>query len=585
MTSTSPATGESPGGSASQIQGVGVCPGLVIGTSLRMPPPVAEPADLARDEALDVDAATAALDSATRSVADQLKGRAAEASGDAKGVLEATALMATDSTLRKGAIKRLEKGKTPERAFFESAGEVIDMFAALGGKMAERQRDVHDVRDRVIAQLQGLTPPGIPSHDTPFVLLADDLAPADTATLDPQKVLALVTAEGGPQSHTAIIARSLNLPAVVAATGVLDVEDGTEVFVNGAAGTLSTEVTDADRESAATYRERMAQIATFDGDGRLSDGTSAPLLANVGNGADARAAAEAGAQGIGLFRTEFLFFERTAEPAQEEQVAAYAEVFEAFSSAGSASAPAKVVLRTLDAGADKPLPFLTDTDEPNPALGVRGYRTEVRTPGVLRRQLDAVAEAARGVADKPVEVWVMAPMIATAAEARDFRGLCEEAGLSAANAKIGVMIEIPAAALAAQAITAEVDFVSIGTNDLTQYTMAADRQLGALAELNDPWQPGVLHLIRATGSGSQGPVGVCGEAAADPLLAPVLLGLGVNTLSMSASALPRVAAVLRGVTAEQVEAAAQAALSASSPAEARAAAVEQLPIVAELGLG
>jgi phosphotransferase system enzyme I (PtsI) len=585
MTSTSPATGNSPGGSASQIQGVGVCPGLVIGTSLRMPPPIAEPADHARDEAVDLDTATAALDSATRNVADQLKGRAAEASGDAKGVLEATALMATDSTLRKGAIKRLEKGKTAERAFFESAGEVIDMFAALGGKMAERQRDVHDVRDRVIAQLQGLTPPGIPSHDKPFVLLADDLAPADTATLDPQQVLALVTAEGGPQSHTAIIARSLNLPAVVAATGVLDVEDGTEVFVNGAAGTLSTEVSDADRESAATYRERMAQIASFDGDGRLSDGTSAPLLANVGNGADARAAAEAGAQGIGLFRTEFLFFERTAEPSQEEQVAAYAEVFEAFSSAGSVSAPAKVVLRTLDAGADKPLPFLTDTDEPNPALGVRGYRTEVRTPGVLRRQLDAVAEAARSVADKPVEVWVMAPMIATAAEARDFRVLCEEAGLSAANAKIGVMIEIPAAALAAQAITAEVDFVSIGTNDLTQYTMAADRQLGALAELNDPWQPGVLHLIRATGSGSQGPVGVCGEAAADPLLAPVLLGLGVNTLSMSASALPRVAAVLRGVTAEQVEAAAQAALSASSPTEARAAAVEQLPIVAELGLG
>lgn len=585
MTSTSPATGNSPGGSASQIQGVGVCPGLVIGTSLRMPPPIAEPADHARDEAVDVDAATAALDSATRNVADQLKGRAAEASGDAKGVLEATALMATDSTLRKGAIKRLEKGKTPERAFFESAGEVIDMFAALGGKMAERQRDVHDVRDRVIAQLQGLTPPGIPSHDKPFVLLADDLAPADTATLDPQQVLALVTAEGGPQSHTAIIARSLNLPAVVAATGVLDIEDGTEVFVNGAAGTLSTEVSDADRESATTYRERMAQIASFDGDGRLSDGTSAPLLANVGNGADARAAAEAGAQGIGLFRTEFLFFERTAEPSQEEQVAAYAEVFEAFSSAGSASAPAKVVLRTLDAGADKPLPFLTDTDEPNPALGVRGYRTEVRTPGVLRRQLNAVAEAARSVADKPVEIWVMAPMIATPAEARDFRVLCEEAGLSAANAKIGVMIEIPAAALAAQAITAEVDFVSIGTNDLTQYTMAADRQLGALAELNDPWQPGVLHLIRATGSGSQGPVGVCGEAAADPLLAPVLLGLGVTTLSMSASALPRVAAVLRGVTAEQVEAAAQAVLSASSPAEARAAAVEQLPIVAELGLG
>jgi phosphotransferase system enzyme I (PtsI) len=260
-----------------------------------------------------------------------------------------------------------------------------------------------------------------------------------------------------------------------------------------------------------------------------------PLLANVGGGKDAEAAAKLGAQGVGLFRTEFCFLERDTEPTVEEQAAAYQSVFDAFPGK-------KVVLRTLDAGADKPLPFLTDSTEPNPALGVRGYRTDFTTPGVLDRQLEAIALAEK---QSEADVWVMAPMISTAEEAARFASMCADAGIKTP----GVMVEVPSAALTAEAILREVGFASLGTNDLTQYAMAADRQLGPLANLNTPWQPAVLRLVGLTVEGSRAegnnkPVGVCGEAAADPALAVVLTGLGVNTLSMTARSLAAVAAVL-----------------------------------------
>ena len=278
---------------------------------------------------------------------------------------------------------------------------------------------------------------------------------------------------------------------------------------------------------------------------------------------------------MGLLRTEFCFLGRELEPSLEEQVAAYRGVFDAFGGK-------KVVVRTLDAGADKPLPFLTDASEPNPALGVRGYRTDWTSPGVLARQLAAIAAAAQG---SDAQVWVMAPMIATAEEAAHFAAMCATAGLETP----GVMVEIPSAALTAEAIFGEVEFVSLGTNDLSQYTMAADRQLGPLAGLNNPWQPAVLMLIAATVAGSmaQGggkPVGVCGEAAADPALAVVLVGLGVSTLSMTPRALAAVGAVLGSVTLAQAQDLAKTALAAPSAAEGKARVRAGLPILDELGI-
>ncbi len=558
------------------FSGVGVSPGRITGLIRQMPKPLAEPAAGEKlNDGLDPADAVASLKAAAKTVQVELQERASTARTDAKAVLEATAQMAVDPMLLKSAVKLINAGTSAERAIWESAETVATMLVNLGGYMAERATDVLDVRARIVAVLRGVPAPGIPSSDVPFILAAEDLAPADTATLDPDKVQALVTAGGGPQSHTAIIARSLGLPAVVAAIGIDELADGTEVYVDGAAGTISTAPGDTERAAAAAWAATASQLSVFDGNGTTADGYLVPLLANVGGAKDAQKAAAAGAQGVGLLRTEFCFLERETEPTHEEQLAAYRGVFDAFPGK-------KVVVRTLDAGADKPLPFLTDATEPNPALGVRGYRTDLSSPGVLARQLAAIAEAAQST---DADVWVMAPMISTAGEAADFAAMCRAAGLDTP----GVMVEVPSAAVTADAILREVSFASLGTNDLTQYTMAADRQLGPLAALNNPWQPAVLHLVRLTVAGSvtEGsgkPVGVCGEAAADPALAVVLVGLGVSTLSMTARSLAAVGAVLATVTLAQAQEIATLALKASSPEQARQWAREKLPVLAELGL-
>lgn len=557
-----------------QFSGVGVSPGRIIGTVRQMPRPVSEP-PVGEARAATADDAIGALRAASTSVQAELTRRAGSAAGNAKAVLEATALMAVDPMLIKSAVKLINGGATAERAAWDAASSVAEMLHNLGGYMADRATDVLDVRARLVAELRGVPAPGIPDSDVPFVLVAGDLAPADTATLDPAKVLALVTAGGGPQSHTAIIARALGLPAVVAAVGVDDLADGAEVYVDGAAGTIMVGPGATEVAAAHAWATTAATLAVFDGNGTTADGHLVPLLANVGGAKDAGHAAAAGAQGVGLLRTEFCFLGRELEPSLEEQVAAYRGVFDAFGGK-------KVVVRTLDAGADKPLPFLTDASEPNPALGVRGYRTDWTSPGVLARQLAAIAAATQG---SDAQVWVMAPMIATAEEAAHFAAMCATAGLETP----GVMVEIPSAALTAEAIFGQVEFVSLGTNDLSQYTMAADRQLGPLAALNNPWQPAVLMLIALTVAGSvaQGggkPVGVCGEAAADPALAVVLVGLGVSTLSMTPRALAAVGAVLGSVTLAQAQDLAKTALAAPSAAEGKARVRAGLPILDELGI-
>ncbi|RKQ34052.1 phosphoenolpyruvate--protein phosphotransferase [Kocuria tytonis] len=562
------------------LHGVGVSPGRVIAPLVHMAPAVAEPPE---GEPLtgDAEAAVDRLKSAALAVKAELTERAARArSESAAEVLKATALMAGDRALVKSAGKLVTGQRlSPERALWQAATAYADQMRAMGGYMAERAADIEDVRARIVAQLRGEDAPGVPQRREPFVLVAEDLAPADTAVLDPDVVLALVTESGGPQSHTAILARNLGLPAAVAVEGVLELDAGTAVFVDGAAGTVVASPGEREEAAVAAWRRASEQLAAFDGRGALADGTTVPLLANVGTGDDARAAAAAGAQGVGLLRTEFCFLNRDAEPTVAEQTEAYTEILTAFEGR-------KVVVRTLDAGADKPLPFLTDATEPNPALGVRGYRTDWTTPGVLARQLEAVAAAERS---SGAEVWVMAPMIATVPEAVRFRELATAAGLRVC----GVMVETPAAAVTAEQILERVHFVSLGTNDLTQYTMAADRMLGSLAELNSPWQPAVLRMVECVTRGAasaaqrQGApknVGVCGEAAADPALAVVLVGLGVDTLSMSARSLAAVAAVLARVDTAQARRLAALALDATSAREAKDAVRAQLPVLDELGL-
>ncbi|NMN99919.1 phosphoenolpyruvate--protein phosphotransferase [Gordonia sp. TBRC 11910] len=502
---------------------------------------------------------------AAADVATRLRERASASSGVAAEVLSATAGLAEDRGWLSAARKLITAGTPAADAAVAATQQFADLFTKLGGLMAERVTDLNDVRDRVLAALSGSPEPGVPVPDSPSVLFADDLAPADTAGLDPELVIALVTRLGGPTSHTAIIARQLGIPCIVAVGDLASIEAGTQVLVDGTAGTIVVEPEpESARDAAAKWRVQAELVAGWAGPGRTADGHDVDILANVADGASARAASSKPVAGIGLFRTELAFLDRATAPTVQEQAASYREVFDAFSGH-------KVVIRTLDAGSDKPMKFVDSPDEANPALGVRGNRIADAQPELRDTQLDAIAAA---VADTDADVWVMAPMIATVAEAREFAGLARARGL-----KAGVMIEVPAAALLAPQVLAEVDFVSIGTNDLTQYTMAADRMSAELAALTDPWQPAVLSLVSmvaAAGRAAGKPVGVCGEAAADPLLACVLVGLGVTSLSSAPVAAAAVGARLGQVTLAQCEAAASAALATSDPAAARAAAGAQV---------
>ncbi|MFC7613964.1 phosphoenolpyruvate--protein phosphotransferase [Actinokineospora soli] len=478
----------------------------------------------------------------------ELEGRAEGLSGELRDIMETQVMMARDPALAAGIRSAVDRGLPAAWAVHEAFGVHLDALSAIGGYLGERAADLADLRDRTVAVLLGLPRPGLPGIAEPYVLVATDLAPADTVVLDPARVLAIVTEKGGPTSHTAIVARALGIPAVVSCPSAADLPDGTRVIVDGTAGSIevdpSDEVVTAARDAAEA---RARALAAHTGPGRTADGHPVALLLNVGSG-DPGGSIDA--EGIGLFRTEFLFLDRTTAPTFDEQRTAYANVFAHY--------PGRpVTIRTLDAGADKPLRFATHPDEPNPALGIRGYRTTRHHPDLLTTQLSAIASAA---AAHTADVRVMAPMIATPTEAATFADAARSAGIPS----VGVMIEIPAAALRAEAILAEVDFVSIGTNDLSQYTFAADRQLGDLADLLDPHQPALLTLIAMVakaGASAGKPVGVCGEAAADPTLARIFTGLGVTSLSMSAPAIPTIRAALHTTTHAECVALAHRALT------------------------
>ena len=550
----------SPVDAGTALRGRGVSSGRAVGPVVTLGASLAEP-DASVRIAEDARGAEAGrIAPAAAAVAETLRERAARSTGEAAQILAATAQLAADPDLAEGAAARVRAdGVTAARGVWEQAHAQERILHGLGGRMAERVADVRSVRDRLLAQLTGQELPGVPEREDPFVLVAADLAPAETAALDESACVALVTQEGGPTSHTAILARALGLPAVVGLAGATALPAGTVVLVDGSAGTVLVDPPAALRDAPVEV------VAPFDGRAGLADGSPVPLLANVGDAAGAVSAAEAGADGIGLFRTEFCFLDRTTEPTVTEQIEAYRGVFAPF-------AGRKVVVRTLDAGSDKPLPFATAAREENPALGVRGLRIARAHPEILAHQLEAIARAAEG---ESAEVEVMAPMVAAIDEAEAFVRACRDAGI----ARAGIMIETPSAALLATELLAVVDFVSLGTNDLAQYTMAADRLSAPLGALNDPWQPAVLRLIGLVGEAGRAtgkPVGVCGEAGGDPALAPVLLGLGATSLSMTARSLAPVAARLRTVSAEDCRRAAGAALVARTAADARRAAEEAL---------
>ncbi|WP_327585387.1 PEP-utilizing enzyme [Nonomuraea sp. NBC_00507] len=576
--------------------GIGHGPAYVLTVSVPEPPKGATytgEADQEKERAM----------AALRQVAGELEARGNQAGGEAEEILKAQALMAEDPGLVVKVRTLIDRGLAAPRAVFEAFTKYRDVLAGSGGYLGERAADLNDIRDRVIALLYGQAMPGLRGAPAePYVLVARDLAPADTALLAKGQIAAFVTEEGGPTSHTAILARAMGVPAVVACRGATGIPNGVRVMADGTSGDVRVEPAEsdvADALSAATARQ--AALASSRGPGRTADGHPVPLLANVGGPAELEAAVAAGAEGIGLYRTEFLFLDRAEPPSLEEQTRAYRAAVEAFPGG-------KVVVRTLDGGADKPLAFLptaasdsaasasasssasawpsaspsasssaSSSVEPNPVLGERGLRRLRRFPEVLDAQLAAIAAVASE------DLLVMAPMVATGEEAAWFARSCRARGL----AGVGVMIEIPAAALRARDLLASVDFVSIGTNDLAQYAFAADRQLGAVSALHDPWQPALLDLVAMTAraaSAAGKPCGICGESAADPAMACVLVGLGASTLSMGAGALAAVRAALAAHTLTQCRLAADAARARTTPADARAAARVHLPALAHLGL-
>ncbi|MGO1166240.1 MAG: phosphoenolpyruvate--protein phosphotransferase [Janibacter sp.] len=542
-------------------RGIGVSPGSAYGPVVLVAPAVRAPEGelAASDPAL----ALTEVGAAFESVARDLDERAGRVDDTAAEILTATALIARDKSLHKAAGKHLDEGEGPATAIESAVEDFAVQFEALGGYFVERVADLRDVGARAVAALLGVPAPGVPELTRPSVVVAEDLAPAETAVLDRALVLAIVTSSGGRTSHTAILAAQRGIPAVVQCEGALELPVGTPVAVDGDMGTVTLEPSEAFVADLDARRERRtAALTGSSGPGRTSDGHSVALLANIGDVDDAVEAAAQDVEGVGLFRTEFVFLSATSAPTAQEQTEIYRRVLAPFGDR-------RVVVRTLDAGADKPLAFADLGPEANPALGRRGLRLSAARPELLDTQLEALAAAAK---DTGADVRVMAPMVATAEEADWFARRVREHGLT----KAGVMIEVPAAALRSRHVLADMDFASIGTNDLSQYTLAADRMQGELSDLLDPWQPAVLDVIAAAcdgGAATGTPVGVCGEAAGDPLLALVLVGLGASSLSMAPGKVAMVRLALSRHSLPQCQQIATSVREARTAADARQAAM------------
>jgi phosphotransferase system enzyme I (PtsI) len=549
--------GAAPAGAQTETrQGIGVSPGTAFGPVVQVAPPVRPPKNEPAVD--DADAALADVKAAFETVAVSLEQRATLVEDTAQQILKATALIARDKGLVKAAGKELAAGHGRATSIDRAVETYAAQFEALGGYFAERVADLRDVGSRAVAAVLGVPAPGVPVFTEPSVIVAEDLAPAETATLDRSRVVGIITEAGGRTSHTAILAAQMGIPAVVQLAGATAIPAGVPVAIDGDSGEVTIApdmaLVTAQRERAS---RRASALAELSGAGKTSDGHAVALLANIGGVEDAVAAGAQDLEGVGLFRTEFVFLSATKAPTVDEQAEIYRGVFAPFEGR-------RVVVRTLDAGADKPLKFADLGPEENPALGRRGLRLSAERPELLDSQLEALAVAAR---DTGADVRVMAPMVATAEEAAWFARRVRENGLP----KAGVMIEVPGAALRSRDVLTEVDFGSLGTNDLAQYTMAADRMQGALSDLLDPWQPAVLDVVAAACAGAatvDRPMGVCGESAGDPLLALVLVGLGVTSLSMAPSKVPVVRLALSLHTLADCQKLAEAARASRTAVDA-----------------
>jgi phosphocarrier protein FPr len=549
------------------VRGHAASPGVAIGAVRRFHTPAI---DVPGGDASDPEAELAALDTAIEEASSAIEAQRAavlaRAGAHAAEIFDAHLLFLRDDALLAPARASIRtQGSTAAGAWRSAVEATATTWGTIDDDyLRARAADLRSVGDQVLAHILHVPLP-TPALLGQGILVAPDLTPADTSGLDPGMTLGIATARGGPTSHAAVLARSMGIPAVVGlGDAILSLEEGTHVALDGDAGVLDV---DPDAETLGRLGAQRArrQIALREAKERslepatTTDGTEIEVAANVGRPDEVAPAVEAGADAVGLFRTEFLFMDRASMPDEDEQTEAYRAAAEALDGR-------PLLLRTLDAGADKPIPYLQQRPEPNPFLGVRGLRLGLERPELLLTQLRAVLRVAQ---DHPVRV--MFPMVATRAELDRALSVLDRArGELASDAPLetGVMVEVPSAALIATSLAQRIDLLSIGTNDLTQYTLAADRGNDAVADLSDAVHPAVLRLIQITADGAATHgrwVGVCGELAGDPAATALLLGLGVRELSMGA---PMIAAVKHAVRSTEMDAARALAAAALACEEA-----------------
>ena len=503
-------------------------------------------------------------------------------------IFEAHAMILEDVALLDRAKKAIRQSTNAEKAWMDAIEYFAQMMENIPDEtLSSRAVDIRDVGRRVLGHLLGVSIGGTVLKE-PSIIVGDDLTPSDTVSLDKDLVLGFVTARGGPTSHTAILSKAFGLPAVVGlGEEILDVPEGTLVLVNGSDGKIIVAPDEEEtaefskREKEENEEQRKARKAA-QAPGITADGKRVEIVANVGGVVDAPLGIRNGAEGIGLFRTEFLYLDRKALPTEEEQIEAYRTVFELYPEM-------PIVVRTLDIGGDKVIPYLELPEELNPFLGWRGIRMIDGLENVFLTQFRALLQAG---ASEGVDLRIMAPMVSGMAEVKAAKALMEKAeaeleqeGLPCAeNVQFGIMIEVPSAALLADRLAKEVDFFSIGTNDLTQYTLAVDRTNSKVAHLANPLNPAVLTLIKMTidSAHEEGKwVGLCGELAGEPLAAPILLGLGLDEFSMSPARVPVIKEVMRQLHQADCEDLAEKVLNLTNEQDVME---ESRAFLAEIGL-
>jgi phosphotransferase system enzyme I (PtsI) len=554
-----------------KFAGVGSTPLSGVGTARWYRPAALSLPERPAPEAVDSAAERERLERAgdeARAAIREARERAAVAAGeDEAAVFEAHEQFLDDPGLVGPVEDAIDNGAPAEHAVHETYADAIAQFEEMEGRTAERADDLRDVRDRLLRALLGVATADLGWLPDGTVLLAERLTPSDTATIDPDAVAGIATATGGRTSHAAIIARSLAIPAIVGVGDDLDrVSDGATVLVDGEAGEVVVDP-DAERRAAASDLDAPvveSRVAT-------ADGHAIEVAANVGRPAEMDPAAARGADGIGLFRTEFLFLDRDSSPDEDEQ-------YKSIMAALAAFPGDRVVVRTLDIGGDKRVPYLDLPDEPNPFLGRRGLRLSLgEHASLFETQLRAFLRAA--ATDAGDGLCVMAPMVARVEEVERLlervEGVAmtlEDEGVAHEVPALGAMVETPGAAFVAGELADRLEFLSVGTNDLAGYVMAADRENDQVAELRDPLHPAVLRAIDRTVTAAHKSgawVGICGEMAGDPALTELLIGLGLDELSMSAVTVPAVKARVRETDTERATALAEEVLACETRAAVR----------------